>query len=188
MLDTYEPLPIQTALPSHLRGAVDPFRKESRPVVSLPVIQHNHVTHKDDRFQCASYGMKLSAEMCMKRQDEANKVLRTKDKWMSGRGNLDTKRCRDCSTGKRTADFVRRGARRAPAAERKGSVVLPERTRLLLTLMFAEEGVAAVARKTKLSRGTITRAATIGTIRRESFEILRELFPAPEEKARSAAA
>lgn len=144
----------------------------------LPVIPVDHVTHGGDYFACEAYRMSLSASACGERQTEANRVLRTKDRWMSGRGRLDFRHCRDCRVGRQVQVNVGAGSRRAVKADRRGSVVLPARTRALIVGLALEPGssIRAVARAARVSPGTVSRAIALGQVRRRSFNRLRELF------------
>jgi hypothetical protein len=144
--------------------------------VRLPVIPVSHVTHDGDYFACDEYRMSLSAGACVGRQAEASRVLRTKDRWMSGRGRLDYRHCQDCKVGRAVAANVEAGPDRAPRAERKGSVVLPARTRALVVGLVLQYSLRAVARAVRLSPSTIRRAIAVGQVRRRSFNRLREVL------------
>jgi hypothetical protein len=124
--------------------------------------------------------MSLAAGACVGRQAEASRVLRTKDRWMSGRGRLDYRHCRGCKVGGAVASNVDAGSSRAPRAERRGSVVLPARTRALIVGLALAHSVAAVARAVHLSPGTVRRAIAVGQVRRKSFNRLRAIFDAAE--------
>jgi hypothetical protein len=144
----------------------------------LPVIPVDHVTHGGDYFACDAYRMSLSAAACSGRQVEANRVLRTKDRWMSGRGRLDFRHCQSCRVGREVEANVAAGPRRAVRADRRGSVVLPARTRALIVGLALEPGssIRAVARAARVSPGTVSRAIAVGQVRRRSFNRLRGLF------------
>ena len=157
------------------------------PLVIEP-IPVGEVTHAGDHFLFAGYAAKLTAGQCGKRREQANAVLRAKDRWMSGKGTLDRGKCKNCATGERVAQNVAAGPTRLIKAGRRGSARVPERTRRLLAWAIEDCGLRAVARVVRLAPGTVKRAAEVGQIRASSFRALRKLIAESAEEAAQRAA
>lgn len=157
------------------------------PLVIEP-IPVGEVTHAGDFFLCVNYALKLSAEQCGKRREQANVQLTAKKRWMSGQGTLDRGKCKSCATGELVASNVAAGPTRLIKAQRRGSARVPERTRRLLAWAIEDCGLRAVARRVRLAPGTVKRAAEVGQVRARSFRALRRLIAESAEEAAQRAA